>query len=120
MNETLRWWLILQVIGVVSLPLFLAFFRRLPDRGYALSKPFGLLLLGYTFWLLNSMRALPNSVAGIVFTMVLLAALSAAFVFREREGMARWLNDHWQYIVGRGAVLRRLRHRRVPAVAGRP
>ncbi len=100
MNETLRWWLIIQVIGMVQLPLCLAFFRRLPDRGYALSKPFGLLLLGYTFWLLNSMRALPNSSGGIVFALVLLGALAAAFAYREREGMVGWLNDHWQYIVG--------------------
>jgi YYY domain-containing protein len=100
MSETLRWWMILQVIGMVQLPLCLAFFRRLPDRGYALSKPFGLLLLGYAFWLLNSMRALPNSVTGIVFTLVLLAVVSAAFAYRERDGIASWLNDHWQYIVG--------------------
>ena len=100
MNEALRWWLVLQVIGVVSLPLCLAFFRRLPDRGYALSKPFGLLLLGYAFWLLNSMRALPNSSAGIVFTIVLLAAISVAFAYRERDELAGWLGGHWQYIVG--------------------
>lgn len=100
MNEALRWWLVLQVIGMVSLPLCLAFFRRLPDRGYALSKPFGLLLLGYTFWLLNSMRALPNSGAGIVFTLLLLGLLSAAFAYRERERMASWLSEHWQYIAG--------------------
>lgn len=100
MSETLRWWLILQVIGMVQLPLCLAFFRRLPDRGYALSKPFGLLLLGYTFWLLNSMRALPNSAAGIVFTLVLLGLVAAAFAFREREGITGWLAGHWQYVVG--------------------
>ncbi len=100
MNETLRWWLVLQVIGVASLPLCFAFFRRLPDRGYALSKPFGLLLLGYVFWLLNSMRVLPNSSAGIIFTLILLAALSAAFAYRQRDELAGWLTDHWQYIIG--------------------
>ena len=54
MTEAIRWWLVLQVIGTALLPLCLALFRRLPDRGYSLSKPFGLLLTGYLFWLLNN------------------------------------------------------------------
>ena len=43
MSEAIRWWLILQLVGIVLLPLCFALFRRLPDRGYSLSKPFGLL-----------------------------------------------------------------------------
>src|SRR3974377_1890917 len=85
MSETLRWWLVLQVIGMVQLPLCLAFLRRLPDRGDALSKPFGVLLLGYVFWMLNSLRILPNSNSGVIAALVFLAAISAAFAYRERD-----------------------------------
>lgn len=98
MNETLRWWLILQVIGIVLLPLCLAFLRRLPDRGYALSKPFGVLLLGYAFWLLNSMRILPNSNSGVIATLVFLCVISAAFAYRERIQLREWLAGHLTYI----------------------
>ena len=44
MSETIRWWLVLQLVALPLLPLCLAMFRRLPDRGYALSKPFALLV----------------------------------------------------------------------------
>ena len=72
MSEAFRWWLILQLVGIPLLPLCLALFRRLPDRGYALSKPFGLIFLGYTFWLLNSLHVLPNSGGGMVAALLLL------------------------------------------------
>ena len=44
MSETIRWWLVLQLVALPLLPLCLAMFRRLPDRGFALSKPFALLM----------------------------------------------------------------------------
>ena len=100
MSETIRWWLILQVVGIVLLPLCLALFRRLPDRGYALSKPFALLFLGYAFWLLNSLHVLPNSNGGVIAALVLLGIVSGAFAYRERDGLLEWLSGHWEYILG--------------------
>ncbi len=100
MSEAFRWWLVLQLVGIPLLPLCLALFRRLPDRGYALSKPFGLIFLGYTFWLLNSLHILPNSGRGILAALVLLAAISGVFVYRERDDLLEWIHEHWQYIVG--------------------
>lgn len=100
MNEALRWWLVLQVTAVLLLPLCLALFARLPDRGYALSKPFALLLLGYTFWLLNSLHFLPNSPRGIIIALVLLALLSAAFARARREELLAWLEAHSTYMLG--------------------
>lgn len=100
MSEAIRWWLVLQLLGIALLPLCLAMFRRLPDRGYALSKPFGLLFTGYTFWLLNSLHILPNSNGGVLGALFLLTLISAAFAYRERDDLLTWGRAHWQYIVG--------------------
>ncbi|MEX2246489.1 MAG: DUF2298 domain-containing protein [Dehalococcoidia bacterium] len=99
MSETLRWWLVLQLAGAASLPLCLAFFRRLPDRGYTFSKPFGLLLLGYTFWVLNTARILPNSPRGMIFALLLVALMSAAFAYVRREDVFEWVEEHARYII---------------------
>ena len=100
MSETIRWWLVLQLVALPLLPLCLAMFRRLPDRGYALSKPFGLILLGFTFWFFNSIRILPNSAPGILLALVALAAIAAWFVYRERDDLIAWVTEHWRYIAG--------------------
>ncbi len=84
MSEAFRWWLVLELVGITLLPLCVALFRPLPDRGYALSKPFGLLFLGYTFWMLNSLQILPNSFGGIVAALLLLGAISGIFAYRDR------------------------------------
>ncbi|HEY8173749.1 MAG TPA: DUF2298 domain-containing protein, partial [Dehalococcoidia bacterium] len=100
MSETIRWWLVLEVVAAVQLPLCLALLGRLPDRGYALSKPFGLLFLGFTFWFLNSLHILPNRAGGIVAALVLLGIVSAAFAYRYRDEFQAWAREHWRYIVG--------------------
>ena len=91
MSETLRWWLILERRSACCLlPLCLALFRRLPDRGYTLSKPFGLLLLGYLFWLLNSLHVLPNSRRRHPRRAPRCSPSSpASFAYRERDELPR-------------------------------
>jgi uncharacterized membrane protein len=99
-SETLRWWLILLLMGTLAFPLCQALFRRLPDRGYALSKPFGLLLTGYLFWLLNSLHLLPNSNGGVTLVLVLIAIGSGIVVYREREAIRAWVVEHGWYVLG--------------------
>lgn len=67
-----RWYCVLQVFGLAALPLCLRLFRALPDRGYSVSKPLGLLLAGWIFWLLTTFGWLHNTVGGILVAIVLL------------------------------------------------
>src|SRR4030042_1314550 len=50
MREFLLWWVGIEAVGLAAFPLTYAFFRRLPDRGFAFSKVIGLLLLGDGVW----------------------------------------------------------------------
>lgn len=52
LTAIITWWLIVQILGLLGLPLTTLLFRSLPDRGYAFSKSLGLLLTGYGAWLL--------------------------------------------------------------------
>ncbi|HET6614454.1 MAG TPA: DUF2298 domain-containing protein, partial [Dehalococcoidia bacterium] len=103
MSETLRWWLVLQLVGAATLPLCLLAFRRLPDRGYALSKPFGLIVLGFTFWFFstdNWIPVLPNSPGGIITALFVLAVISAVAAYIHIDDLVAWVSAHWRYIVG--------------------
>ncbi len=74
----LRWYFVSQVFGLAALPLALRLFRYLPDRGYGLSKPLGLLLAGWAFWLLTTFGWTHNTAGGILVALALLAAAGLA------------------------------------------
>ncbi len=83
MFEPLIWWVVVELIGLAVWPLALLFFRNLPDRGYALVKPFGLLLLAYPFWLLTTYRFLENTQGGIAILALSLAIVAWVVAGRQ-------------------------------------
>jgi YYY domain-containing protein len=72
----LRWYLVIQAFGLAVLPLCLRLFRHLPDRGYGVSKPLGLLLAGWLFWMLVTLGWLRNTAGGVLFSLCAVAAAS--------------------------------------------
>jgi len=80
----LRWYIVVQVFGLAALPLCLRVFRHLPDRGYGVSKPLGLLLTGWAFWLLTTFGWLHNTAGGILAALALLATAGAALQLTNR------------------------------------
>ncbi len=80
------WWLILQILGWIALPLAYRLFKWLPGRGYAFTKPLGLLLVSYTLWILTSFGFLRNTWGGIVFAILVVAVIGAWFyAWRKRD-----------------------------------
>ena len=55
-HPTVVWLVALELAALAVLPLMLLLFRRLPDRGYLLAKPLGVLLVAYPVWLLTSLK----------------------------------------------------------------
>lgn len=47
------WWLVLEVIGFLALPISFYLCRDLKDHGYSVSKPLGLLLTTYFSWIIS-------------------------------------------------------------------
>jgi YYY domain-containing protein len=76
MEALLVWLLLLELLGLLSFPLAYRVFSRLPDRGWTLSKPLGLLLLGYGVWMLGLSNTIPNSRWSVLLVLVIVAALA--------------------------------------------
>ncbi len=72
----LSWWLIIQVLGLAVWPGVSRWLRWLPDRGYMLAKPIGLLFASYGLWLLATLGAVQNTAGGIIVVVAIVAALS--------------------------------------------
>jgi YYY domain-containing protein len=100
MLDFVRWYLYLTALGLLTFPLAYRFLPWLADRGYAVSRALGMLLWGFTFWLLASLHILQNDLGGEIFALLVLAGLSAASVLsgQWREVLA-WLKVHWKTVV---------------------
>jgi YYY domain-containing protein len=70
------WWLIIQVLGLAVWPLLTRWLRWLPDRGYMLAKPAGLLFVAYGLWILATFGLIQNSTGGIIVVLIGVAVLS--------------------------------------------
>ena len=103
MSEALRWWLMTVVVGFAALPMCLTLFRRLPDRGYTLAKPFALLLVGYVIWISVHLGA-PKSWRMIAFVLVLFFAASAYMAWRSRAELLAFVRERWWLIGATEAV----------------
>ncbi len=97
----LIWWLLLQLFGLVGLPLAFRLLGNLPDRGYAFARPLGLLLTGYALWLGGSLGFWRNSVGGTLIAMLVVAGVGA-WLYLGRGGdrdvsLLDWLRAHGRY-----------------------
>jgi YYY domain-containing protein len=99
MGETLSWWLVVEAMGLVAFPLVYLFFPRLPDRGYAFTKAFGILIIGYLFWVLGTAWVLPNTAGGIIWTMIIVAVPSGLVAWRRKDEIVRYLDEKWTLLL---------------------
>ena len=59
-------------------------FKPLPDKGYILAKPLGVLLVAYVTWLLASLEWMPFSRNSILFSALLMSSVSLLLVYTKR------------------------------------
>jgi YYY domain-containing protein len=85
MTDVVSWWLAVEVLGLAALPLAWRQFRNLPDRGYPLAKPLGLLLTCYLFWLSSSLGFLANTRTAIALCALVVAAGSALVCWKGNQ-----------------------------------
>lgn len=71
------WYLVISLIGWMTFPLVHRIFPALADRGYSLSRAFGLLLWSFVFWLLASLHIIQNDTGGLGLAFALVVGLSA-------------------------------------------
>lgn len=98
MGELLIWWLLLEALGALALPLAAWMFSASSGRGYAFTKVIGLLGVSYLAWLLGH-AGMPYGRALWVGCAVFAGANLALAVARRAE-LAAWLREGgWRQIL---------------------
>jgi YYY domain-containing protein len=100
MVELLQMWALVELLGLLCLPLTITVFHNLPDRGWAFSKAIGIALLAFCVWLpLMCVRALPFSQLFIAGILLILCALSIFGFVRVRRDLAALIRADFFYIL---------------------
>jgi YYY domain-containing protein len=92
----LRWWACTLIIALAAWPIVFQCLKRLPDRGFAFARMFGLIGVGYFFWLGCWLHLWPN-IPGAAWLCI--AALFGAGLWlanRRGEKPWLWLREHWK------------------------
>ncbi len=98
-GHLLFWFFTLVFLGWVTFPLTYRIFRTLPDRGFAFSRIFGLLLWGFVFWILAVLGVLQNTPAGVLFALMVVIGISIWSGWRQRQEIWSWVQKHWRLIL---------------------
>ena len=100
--QLLTWWLVIQALGLVGLPLAAFVFRALPDRGYPFAKALGLLATGYGAWLLAMLGV--GSFGGPLVVLVAIALGALGWYGMRGRGLPEFLRTNWQLLLGYEAL----------------
>ncbi|MCH9011232.1 MAG: DUF2298 domain-containing protein, partial [Chloroflexi bacterium] len=95
----LGWLLVVEVFGLIAIPITFLVFRPLEDRGYLFSKAIGLLLVGLIVWLLASLQWLAFSRTSVVLAAVLLAMMSGILLVSRRAEIVGFVRSRWRLML---------------------
>jgi YYY domain-containing protein len=96
MTAFISWYIIITILGWLTFPLAYHLFPALQDRGYVLSRAFGLLVWGYVFWLFASLGIAQNDLGGLLLALLVLIGFSAWAIFKDHDMVNRpWSIVEW-------------------------
>jgi uncharacterized membrane protein len=103
-DKLLVWWLYSTLAGLAIFPLLYRLLPGLPDRGYSVARPAGLLLTGYLYWASTSLSFARNDVGTIALAWLVVLTLSAIAWLKwsarpTASQMRAWASDHMPLIV---------------------
>jgi len=99
MTAFISWYILITLLGLLTFPLAHRLFPALVDRGYALSRAFGLLIWGFVFWLFANFGIAQNDMGGLLLGLVILGGLSTRIFFNQRSEIQNWLKENTKLIL---------------------
>ncbi|MEI8067378.1 MAG: DUF2298 domain-containing protein [Candidatus Shapirobacteria bacterium] len=84
------WWLIIFLLGTISLPLIFALFKKFWDKGYIFSKIISISLITYLIFILGVIKLLPFTNLSL-FIIILFLILINVFYFIKFKKLAEFL-----------------------------
>src|SRR5215212_9857402 len=101
MTAFILWYILVTLLGWLTVPLAYHIFPALADRGYTLARALGLLIWGYVFWLFASLRVAQNDAGSLLLALIVLAGLNVWTILNRQSQIENrkleilnWLNEN--------------------------
>lgn len=91
MPETMQWWLVSTVIGLIAAPYAFRLFRFLPDRGASAARALGILLTVYSMWMLSVLGIAPFTAGTAVLVLAVFAVGAVLLAGQDRAAIVAHL-----------------------------
>src|SRR5579885_3514309 len=104
MIEFLLWLVVVEILGLVALPLAMATLPNLSDRGYGLAKILGILLVTFINYLLGSTLGLGNNVPLLMLGLIVALAVGLYALGPERRDVATWVRANRRALMVEEAI----------------
>ncbi len=98
-TSILIWYLILQFLALMGLPLAFSLFKRLPSRGYGTAKALGLLLTGVIFWWGGILRLWENTSGGVLTAAAIVWIAGLVLMRRHWRELRPWWQSNRRYVI---------------------
>ncbi len=98
MAALILWWLLLEVLSLVALPLTLALLRHLPDRGYPLARVLGIFLPSVLAWFLGTWQLASYGTGLLILCLLVIAGLSGVLLWKDRT-ILPFLRENWRLVL---------------------
>src|SRR3954468_7422305 len=96
MADAIVWWLTIEVLGLAALPVAAVLLRPLPDRGYAVSKVLGILLVGWLAYTLAMIKLLGFGRGSLILCTLVLAGFSGWLLYRNKRALLGELSARYR------------------------
>ena len=99
MIDAFIWFIAVEFLSLICLPVTFLLFKNLSDRGYAFGKALSILFVSFILWILSSIHILPNDRWAIILVVVLLAVCSCILFWRRRSNIKEYISKNRGVIV---------------------
>jgi len=99
------WYLMVQILAFVALPLNFVIFKNLPDKGYGLSKISGLFLFAFINWIFVSLHVWNFYQFNLWLLLTALAAGSAYYYYKNKNEITAYAKTNSRHILINETVL---------------
>jgi YYY domain-containing protein len=95
----LTWIIVMELAAIALVPFAVVTFRGLPDRGYLLTKPLGILGLACFVYFPAAYGLTHFTRGAIAAVLVLMLAAGAVMGYAWRAQMREWWRAHWRFVL---------------------